>query len=56
MTGTSDMNVYVWLERGAKVDRTEEISSQVSLDYSEAGELVGIEIISAAGVSAECEP
>lgn len=50
------MNVYVWVDKGARVDRTEEVSSTVSLDYSETGELVGVEVIAAAGVSAECEP
>lgn len=50
------MNIYVWIDKGARVERTEEISSTVSLDYSEAGELVGIEVIRAAAVSAEGEP
>ncbi len=50
------MNVYVWLEKGARVDRTEDISGTVSLDYSESGELVGIEVTDAAGISAEGEP
>lgn len=50
------MNVYVWVEKDARVVRSEEVTSTVSLDYSESGELVGIEIIAAAGVSAECTP
>lgn len=50
------MNVYVWVDKGARVERTEEVSATVSLDYSEAGELVGIEVTRAAAISAECDP
>lgn len=50
------MNVYVWVTKGARVERTEEISGTVRLDYSESGELVGIEILAAAAISAECDP
>lgn len=49
------MNVYVHLVRGGIVHRTEALSDGVNMDFGEGGELIGIEIIGAEGLTAESE-